>query len=717
MPRFSPLSLVLACGASLGQVRGTVVDARGGEPLARVRVTLAGTAHEAVTGPEGRFEIAEVAPGDYQLNVATVGYRMLKKSFSLAAGEIKEFEVILSPDTFRQTDSVEVRAGPFEPARQDSPSQRELSGTEAKNLSSVLADDPLRAVQSLPGVTSNDDFNAQFSLRGADYHRLGVYLDGVLLHAPFHAVQGTTAGSITIFNGDMVEDLALHPGAYPARFADRTAGALEARTREGSRGEPRFRATGSFSNAGVMGEGPLGKRGSWLAGARKSYLQYLIGRTSADSSIAFGFTDTQGRISYDVAPRHNLSLNWIEGHSDLDRSSARQRLGINSVMTAGYHFTLGNLAWRYTPRESVLVTNRVAWLRERFTNGNNQDLTLGAGLYGEWIWHGETSWAWNARNPLEVGWTVRRVRDGGYANRYQFNPFAVQRLEDYRGSALRTGGYVQQSWSAWDGRLHGAAGGRWDRHPVSGVAAFSPHASLGLVLGGTRFDFGWGQYVQFPELSQSLSRVGSPGLLPERANQAVAAVERRLGERTRLRLEFYEREDRDLLFRPLYEPRIVGGGIFNPPVDAPWRNSLRGYARGVEVFLQRRSANRLTGWVSYALGYARLRDGVARVSFPSDQDQRHTVNVFGGYRVRPTVNVSVRWLYGSGFPVPGFLRWDGVRYLLDAERNAVRMGAYQRTDVRVNKSWAYDRWKLTLYGEVVEHHQPHEPALRQLQRV
>ena len=198
----------------------------------------------------------------------------------------------------------------------------------------------------------------------------------------------------------------------------------------------------------------------------------------------------------------------------------------------------------------------------------------------------------------------------------------------------------------------------------------------------------------------------------------MAAVEQRLGERTRLRLEFYEREDRDLLFRPLYEPRIVGGRIFNPPVDAPWRNSLRGYARGMEVFLQRRSANRLTGWVSYALGYARLRDGVARVSFPSDQDQRHTVNVFGGYRVRPTVNREHALALRQRLPGAGVsLRGTGVRYLLDAERNAVRMGAYQRTDVRVNKSWAYDRWKLTLYGEVVNMTNRSEPALRQLQRV
>ncbi len=44
---------------------------------------------------------------------------------------------------------------------------------------------------------------------------------------------------------------------------------------------------------------------------------------------------------------------------------------------------------------------------------------------------------------------------------------------------------------------------------------------------------------------------------------------------------------------------------------------------------------------------------------------------------------------------------DYAAHLLDAQRNAVRMSAYQRTDVRVNKSWAYDRWKLTLYGEVV----------------
>jgi hypothetical protein len=43
-------------------------------------------------------------------------------------------------------------------------------------------------VQSLPGITSNNDFEARFSLRGADFSRIGLYLDGILLHEPFHLV-------------------------------------------------------------------------------------------------------------------------------------------------------------------------------------------------------------------------------------------------------------------------------------------------------------------------------------------------------------------------------------------------------------------------------------------------------------------------------------------------------------------------------------------------
>lgn len=687
------------------EVRGVVLDARGGEPLANVRVELLPGTLATVTDARGRFSFAGVRPGDYVLHVATVGYRLVKKNFSLIAGEVKDFEVALTPDTLRQTDSVEVRAGPFETAREDSPSTLTLRGIEAKNLASVLADDPLRAVQGLPGVTSDDDFHSRFSLRGAGDHRVGLYLDDVKLHVPFHVIQGEPAsGSLTVFNGDMLDGLELHSGAFPARYADATVAAVDLRTREGSRLKPSARASASASNATFLAEGPLGKnrRGAWLASVRQSYLHYLIRRVTDVPSLAFGFFDAQAKLNYDFGRKNSVSLSLVDGSSGLDRRRDRAQLGLNTLMTSDYDFTLANLAWRFTPHERFVLTARGAFLRERFRNQNREDLKLGSGQYGEWAWISSATWAWRGPNALDFGFAVRRLRDDGYFNRYQFNPLATLRLDEFRGTGVRLGGFAEQSFRADEGRLVLALGARWDRHSAGGIEAVSPQASLAWrARPTTRLTLGWGQYVQFPELSQSFSILGSPGLLPERANHFVLALEERFDERTRLRVEFYERDDRDVLFRPLLEPRILGDQIFNPPLDAPYRNSLRGYARGFEIFLQRRSANRLTGWISYALGTSRLEDGETGAIFPSDNDQRHTVNIYLSYRLRPTVNLSVKSLYGSGFPIPGFYRREGDRYFLSLARNALRLDAYERTDFRINKAYVFDRWKLTLYGEVV----------------
>jgi hypothetical protein len=692
-----------------GEVRGSVVDARGGEAISNVEIQLVGGSYRATTDAAGHFRIASVAAGDYTLNVSTVGYRLIRRQFHLDPGETKEFEVVLSPDTFRQTDSVEVQAGPFDIPKPDSPSALVLAGNDAKNLASVLADDPLRAVQGLPGVSSNNDFDARFSLRGADYSRIGLYLDGILLHEPFHTLQGqAVSGSATAFNGDMVEELELHSGAWPARFEDRSGGVLDVHTREGRRTGDSFRVAASASNAGVMAEGPLGKnkRGSWLAGARKSYLQYIFQRTFPDTNFIFGFEDVQGRLSYDLTPKNNVSLYVLESFSSLDRHTDLSKLGVNSLVGAGYHYTLANLGWRYAATEKLLVTSHAAWMREKFDNTQPQRLPLAAGHYGEWVWNGSATWMWNARNPLDMGASVRRLRDNGFYNQYQTNSPLPRLLDRYNGTAFREGGYAQQSWIPWNGRVHLTVGVRWDHHSLDDITALSPETSLSfMVTAATRIQLGWGQYVQYPEVAMLTSTVGALGLLPMRSNQVIAAVEQRIGERTRVRVEFYNRADRDLPFKPLYDPRLISAKVFNPPANARYMNSLRGYARGFEVFLQRSSANRVTGWVSYAFGRTGMRDGGEPAGssnhFPSEWDQRHTVNVYLGYRLKPTVNLSLRHSYGSGFPMPGFFQKSGSLYYLTNIRNGLRMEPYSRTDFRVNKSWTRDRWKVTLYGEVI----------------
>ena len=51
--------------------------------------------------------------------------------------------------------------------------------------------------------------------------------------------------------------------------------------------------------------------------------------------------------------------------------------------------------------------------------------------------------------------------------------------------------------------------------------------------------------------------------------------------------------------------------------------------------------------------------------------------------------------------MPGYLTVRDGLYYLSSRRNELRLPSYQRVDLRANKSFTYDTWKLTLYGEVI----------------
>src|SRR5579859_5063062 len=86
VPALLVILWLLPGGLFAAEVRGKVVGIRG-EPLARVQVSILGSQRQTVTGDDGRFAIADVAPGDYLLQANAVGYWLINVRFSLAPGE------------------------------------------------------------------------------------------------------------------------------------------------------------------------------------------------------------------------------------------------------------------------------------------------------------------------------------------------------------------------------------------------------------------------------------------------------------------------------------------------------------------------------------------------------------------------------------------------------------------------------------------------------
>lgn len=718
-PRLLVFLLLATVLAQAAEIRGKVTNAVGGEALGQVEVLILESKLSTVTSDTGEFVIRKLAPGNYTLRLNAVGYRLLAVPFNLTSdSDTKEFSVTMVPDNFRHTDKVEVHGDPFQISDSPATNEMNLTSSEIREASTVFADDPFRAVQALPGVSAagNNEFFAEFSVMGAPFDNVSIYIDDVLVQNPFHEIGNFNEGaSLGVLTSEVVEEMKLLPVAYPEQFGDAAGAALDIHTREGSRGSPLFRISAGIAATEILGEGGIGRthKGSWLVSGRKSYINYLV-HDREESAADVAFYDGDLKLNYDLTPRHNVSLFVTGGHTtmSLPEPTALQNFEYSSGSS---DFTLARAGWSWTRSPKLLLNAHSAYYREPERLFNNANQLLTRSDHREWTGGGDASWAWAANQVLQGGWSERQLRDSGYF--VAFTSTGTAQPYSLSGPGLRQSSYVQQSSGFLNSRVHLLGSLRWDS--LSGFAfhPLSPQVSVAVqATRSTQLQFGAGRYNQFSSLVEQNGAICYPlQLMPEKANHFTASVEQRLGENTRIRLQVFDRQNSwSLGVMPGFNGQTVSSSPC--PSFEPLPNSTyqRDYSRGAEIVLQRRSSNRLSGWLGYTLVHARQRQSqiATPVSpyylffnipyYPTLEDQRHTLNVFAMYRLCPTLNLSGKFLFGSGFPIPsGTYVQVGNGEYVPVGLNQTRLSNYQRLDIRVDKDWAFRLWKLTLYGEVL----------------
>jgi outer membrane cobalamin receptor len=687
-------------------LKGRVVDARTGEPIAKVKVIANAVDQSTTTDHNGAFTLENLPVGQLDLYITTVNYGLVKKTITLLE-ENREFTIALNEDAAALTESVTINTGPFETSQTNIASEQTLNKRELQALSSILLSDPLRAAQALPGVATNDDFRSEFSVRGASFDRVGLYVDGVLTDNFVHTVSGGYAdtGSLSVINADTVETVSLMSGAFPAKYGNRTGGILDIETRDGNRIKPAGRIALSLSGLSGVVDGPFANgRGSYLVAGRKSYVGYVLRRINEQNQFTnnppiLGFADLQGKTLYDINARNQVGFSLIFGTFNFDRNRDRELLGPDTLFRGTSRNLLFNAHWTTTPNSRVFWQTRFFGLRTNFRNTNNVDIRLLDGNRTQYGVRSDVNFSSRGGHRVEAGVYARSLKEKSVREFFNFLTGRFDEFTQLNHQGTEQSFYAQDTWSSERLGLSLTGGARVEHSSSSGETLFSPRGSIGWSIGNDwKVRGAAGRYYQFPEFAQMFGRLRNPNLRAARSTHYNAGVERRFGDRTRFLIEVYDRED-DKLFFSLFEPRLNGNVVTFD--QFPFQNSLRGHARGVELTLQRRSANKFTGWLSYAYSRTQLTDSQTGLTFVSDADQRHTVNVYGSYRFNETWNVSSAWRYGSGQPVPGFYRRVGSTFFLSNERNRARLPDYSRVDVRVNKAFLFDKWKLTLNGELL----------------
>jgi hypothetical protein len=685
-------------------LRGRVIDSPTGEPISKVKIVIVGSQQKTTTDEEGAFTLENLQAGQIELAITTVGYGLVKKTLTLKEGEAANIEIPLNPEAAALTEQITVNAGVYLESETNVASEKTLSKTELQTLSTVLLGDPVRAAQALPGVAANDDFSSEFAIRGAGFDRIGIYVDGVLTDNFVHTVQGKVldAGSLSIINANTISAVTLLSAAYPAKYGNSTAAALNLETREGNRVKPSGRISSSLSSTTGVIDGPFASaRGSWLFAARKSYLGYLARRVSDANEVSdtpiMDFADVQGKAVIDISPRQQVGLSAIFGAFQFDRNRPPNQLEANRFLQADSQNLLVNAHWNYAPNAQFFLQTRVFASRTNFTNRNRDGVLLDDGRRSQLGVRSDVNFLARRSHRVEAGVYVRTIGAERFSERFQ-QMSSPDRLT-FERRATEQSVYGQDTWTSEQLGLSLTGGGRVEHSGLTGETFFSPRAALGLGMGKDwRLRASLGRYYQFADFERLFGRLGNPALGAERATHYNISVERSFGSKTRLLAEAYDREDRNLGFS-LAEPRLENGQM--TVSESAFRNALTGYARGLEFSLQRRSANGLTGWMAYSYSKTRLKDDQTGQSFPSDFDQRHTLSLYGSYRLTDTFNLSSGWRYGSGLPVPGFFRESGSDIGLASQRNLLRLPVFSRVDLRANKVFMFKRWKLTLYGEVL----------------
>jgi outer membrane receptor protein involved in Fe transport len=690
-------------GSSEIVLRGRVTDATTGEPIAKVKVRVIGVEQSSVTDGNGDFALRGLAPGEIELYVTTIGYGLVKKKVLLKTGEEINLSIALNQEAATLREEITVNADPFAEPETNVVSSQTLDKAELRTLSTVLVSDPVRAAQSLPGVVANDDFRTDFALRGAGIKRTGFYLDGLLLpENPVHTKAGDAdAGQISILNADTIAGVSLLSGAFPAKYGDATGGVLELDTRDGNRARAAGRIAASLLSSSATFDAPFAsKHGTWLVSARKSYLGYLVGllgdHDPGTERFVVGFTDGIGKVIYDLSERHQVGLTAVWGLSSLESNLSDIELSPNDVKRSESSQWIVFGSWNFTASPRFYSKTRAFGLRGHFLNDNRADQALQESEYEEAGIRSDINYLAPASHHIEAGVYLRLPRGTDAERLYSPAPIT---LVEFERDSNEQGYYVQDTWSSKRLRAALTGGVRLDRFGLTGETVVTPRVALSVApRESVRVRLGWGKHAQFPGFAELFAIRGNPNLRAERSTHYDASVEYLLRENTRLVVELYDREDMDLFFS-LAESFIKSGQLAF--ISFPFRNSLRGHARGIELTLHRRSANRLTGWISYSNCRTRLTDNVTGLSFVSDFDQGHTVSAFGSYRLTNTLNLSAQWRYGSGLPFVGFFQESNGQVVLGSERNRLRLPAYSRVDVRVNKAFHFKRSKLTLSGEVL----------------
>ena len=358
-----------------GTINGVIKDANTQELLFGAKVILRGTDTLYTRSDDDGFFSVQGPVGKYNLEVNLLGYDTYNfYNLSINSGSTQVLEIDLISGTTDLEDVVVSTAKSARATDMTTPlSTQKLTADEIK-VNPGGNFDVSKVIQVLPGVAGGTTANRNdIIVRGGGPSENVYYLDGIEIPVLNHfQTQGASGGATGILNVSFINDVQLSSSAFDSRYDNALASTVVIKQRNGNAEKFGGNLRLSGSEFAAMIEGPMGKKTTYMASARRSYLKYLF--SVLDLPIRPDYWDFQYKVNHKFNNKTELNLIGI-GALDKFRLQAPKDADANNQYILRSNPQLDQ--WNYTVGASLkhLIKDgflTVALSRNMFFNGANR---------------------------------------------------------------------------------------------------------------------------------------------------------------------------------------------------------------------------------------------------------------------------------------------------------------------------------------------------------
>ncbi|MNX13912.1 TonB-dependent Receptor Plug Domain protein [compost metagenome] len=721
---------------------GRVQDGNTSERLSKVTINVNDSLLSTTTDSTGMFKLALPA-GTYKLSANFMGYSVLiKYNIVLGTGSPQVVNFDLQPAAKNLGDVVvsfsrsrsAIATDMVTPLSVQQLTTEEIKSNPGGNF------DVSKVIQTLPGVGISNGVGERNDVivRGGAPNENVYYLDGIEIPLLNHfQTQGSSGGAQGILNVSFIESLKLTSSAFDARYDNPLASTFVIKQREGNSERIAGNARLSLTESVLTLEGPLSKRTTFLASARKSYLGLLF--KLIDLPIRPDFYDFQYKVVHRFDEKTTLTA---IGLGAIDRFN----FAATKTSTPENTYTLRSTPyinqWSYTAGFNLnrkisngflnfsLSRNVFDNSLDKFEDERKEEQMRTLYLASQEI---ENKFRFDI-NKFVNGWKISTglmAQNVGYtsnfynkissgqidANGNKVNPEKIIRF-DSDLSFWKYGLFLQASKNLFNNKLLVSAGVRSDMNTFTDAGnnplkTLSPRLSIAYHV-NSKWDISAsaGSYYKIPTYT-ALGFV-KDGVFVNKNMEYIQSDHYVVGTQflpkndLRFTLETFYKRYSNYSVSTLNGISLANQGAEYGSIGSEQLLSIgKGETYGFEVFMQQKLVHKLF----YVASYSWLRSkfsGLDGLLIPSSWDSRHLLSLTMGYKLKSNWDLGLKYRFAGGAPYTPFDASNSRQnYLtvgtgiLDYSRlNAERLRSFSQLDFRIDKRINFSRTALGFYVDI-----------------